>query len=301
MTASQGPGRPTRRVGAAGGRGDDGTGRDGAPTVRHGTAHGVDGTAHGVDERPLTAGGAIPTPPTRRGFLAAVGLAASVGTAGCLDGVASDGPGDAGAEQSGDDADEEEPDGEPLAEHPVADGIEDRPRRGPDPFEAPATIVVFDDPSCPSCARFHQQTVESLVDDHAAAGELSVVVRPYPVIYEWASPASHALEATHDRDEDAFWGLLAHYFEEQSAYGSDDVYERTASWLADETALDASAVVEDAREEVYADRIEATFDAADEAGLGRSTPTTYAFLDGEFQTAVSGAVSTTTVETILEL
>lgn len=262
-------------------------------------------------------------PRTRRRFLVAVGTASSGGVAGCLDdqggdgamddasgdGVSEDGvseDGDAAKTGSNGEGGENaaagsDGDGTSLAAHPIGRGIDDRPHRGPGPTEAPATLVVLDDPSCPNCARFHRQTVEPLVADYAASGDLAVVSRPYPVIYPWGSDAAHALEATFDRDADAFWELLAYYFDAQNDLGSDDVYDRTRTWLEAETSLDAAAVVEDARAGTFQDRIDETIAAAADAGVGRTTPTSFAFLDGELQTTLTGSQSRTSVETVLQL
>ena len=221
----------------------------------------------------------------RRDIIAAAGATASLTLAGCLGG------GDSGTEA----------DAVALADHPLGENLGDWPHLGPDPFEAPATLVVLDDPSCSRCAAFHQNTIAELESEYVARGELAIAVRPYPVVYAWGEPAAHALEATQSRDNAAFWSLLDHYFAEQSSFGTDNVLAKTETWLGDNTDLDATAIVDDARSEAFADRINATLSAGEEAGAGDITPATFAFVDGTLKTSFNGSQSTASITTALEL
>jgi len=222
---------------------------------------------------------------TRRGFLHGTAATAAVGLAGCL-----------GGRSSG----SEENEGVALADHPLGENLADWPHLGPDPFEAPATLVVLDDPSCSRCAAFHQNTVSELESSYVADDELAIAVRPYPVVYPWGEPAAHALEATIQRDESVFLGLLEHYFAEQDAFSTDTVLDRTETWLDENTDLDGAAVVDAADSEPATGRIEATLSAGDEAGAGSVTPATFAFVDGTLRTTLNGSVSIDTVETALD-
>lgn len=227
------------------------------------------------------------TPRTRRKFLVGIGATSTIAVAGC----------------TSDDEDGMETEGmeDTLAGHPLGQDLEEWPRLGQDPFDASATLIVLDDPSCPRCAAFHEDTISELESNYVESGELTVVNRPYPVVYEWGEPAAHALEATTDRDEDAYWGLLGHYFDEQGSFDVDNVFDRTETWLDENTDLDAQAVVEDARDEEFADRIDATLSAGDAADAGEVTPSTFAFQDGDLQTSLNGSVSLITIETVLGL
>ncbi|ERH01734.1 MAG: hypothetical protein J07HN6_01291 [Halonotius sp. J07HN6] len=222
---------------------------------------------------------------TRREIVAAAGATASLTLAGCLGGGNSNAETEAVA----------------LADHPLGENLGDWPHLGPDPFEAPATLVVLDDPSCHRCAAFHQGTITELQSEYVASGDLAIAVRPYPVVYAWGEPAAHALEATQARDDAAYWGLLDHYFTEQSSFGTDNVLTKTETYLENNTDLDATAIVDDARSEAFADRINATLQAGEDAGAGDITPATFAFVDGTLKTSFNGSQSTTTVTTALEL
>ncbi|TQQ83507.1 disulfide bond formation protein DsbA [Halonotius terrestris] len=227
---------------------------------------------------------------TRRSLLGSAGAAASLTLAGCMGG----GSGSSGS--SG-----ESSDGVALADHPLGENLAEWPHLGPDPFEAPATLVVLDDPSCSRCAAFHQGTVAELESQYVESGDLSIAVRPYPVVYAWGEPAAHALEATLARDEAAFWALLDHYFAEQGSFNTDNVLDQTETWLGDNTDLDAAAVIDDVDSEAITSRVEATLAAGEEAGAGNITPASFAFVDGALQTSLNGSVSTSTVETALNL
>jgi len=178
--------------------------------------------------------------------------------------------------------------GESVTDHPAAANIEAQPRRG----ELGGHVVLaFEDPSCPTCRRFHQDTVPDIRRNIVDAGKGAYVVRTYPVIYPWGEPATQALESTFARDDEAYWALFAHYFAEQSAFDTDNVLERTATFLTEETDVDGEAVASDARDQAHDDAVQADIQAAEDAGLGETTPIILLFEDGEFVTKVNGSVS----------
>jgi protein-disulfide isomerase len=240
----------------------------------------------------------------RRTFLARAALAAggAAGLAGCLDqGMA----GEPGTEATDDEmmTEDETPssDGGAFGGHAAAQAIGEQPFDGPEPGTAKGTIVAFEDPSCPRCAAFEQNTVPKIRSELVEPGDATFVFRGYPVVYEWGKPAAQALEATFARSEAAHWTLAEHYFAEQGAFSTDDVYERTETLLAAETDLDAAGVVEDAREKAYDDRVRVDLDAGKAAGAGGVTPTVFLFRDREFRTKARGSVSFSVVKSALGL
>ncbi|WP_336336909.1 DsbA family protein [Haloarcula brevis] len=203
----------------------------------------------------------------RRRFLTLSGVGVVGAVAGCS--------GDAGT-------------GESIDDHPAAAGLDAQPRRG----ELGGHVVLaFEDPSCPTCRRFHENTVPAIRENIVGTGKGAYVVRTYPVIYPWGEPATQALESTFARDSGAFWALFGHYFAEQSSFDPDNVLARTATFLTEETDLDGEAVASDARERVHDDAVQADVQAAENAGLGETTPIILLFDDGEFVTKVNGSVS----------
>lgn len=212
----------------------------------------------------------------RRRFLRATGVASTAAVTGCVTG------GSSGGGEDGDAA------GRTVEEHPAAAGIESQPRHGD---LGGHLVVAFEDPSCARCAAFHEGTVPKIESNIVDPGKGAYAFRNYPVVYPWGEPATQALESAFARDGDAFWSLLDYYFSNQSAFSTDDVLDRTASFLDDETALDGEAVANDARDEAHGDAVQADLDAADEAGLGKTTPTVLLFEDGEYVTTASGSIS----------
>ncbi|MHB9285478.1 DsbA family protein [Halobacteriales archaeon Cl-PHB] len=242
----------------------------------------------------------------RRGFLV---TGATAALAGCLGGDGGPGEtpddgssggdgnaGDGGGDGSG-------ADGPTLDIHPSATALAAQPALGPDPGSATATIVNFEDPSCPICGKFEREIVPRLRSNLVEPGDLSLVVRGYPIIYEWGKPATRALEATYDADEDAFWQLHGHYFAEQSAFrsaGADEVYPRTESFLEAETGVDAAAVVGGARDGEYEAAVQTDLDAGSAAGAS-ATPSLFYFRDGRFLTKTTGSISYATIASILQV
>lgn len=240
-------------------------------------------------------------PLSRRTVLAGTGALTASAFAGCLGG---DGPSGtegspAGDGSSGGTTATVAP--RTLDTHPAAAGLESQPVRGPDPSGAEATIIAFEDPSCPRCRVFEENTVPKIEAELVAPGRGSFVFRGYPVIYPWGKPATQALEATFARDADAHWALKAHYFDEQSSFDDANVLDRTREFLDAETDLDADAVVADAESKAYDAEVQSDLRAGMQAGAGHTTPSVFLFEGGEFRTWAAGSVSYSVIENALGL
>jgi protein-disulfide isomerase len=222
----------------------------------------------------------------RRQIVATAGLAVA-GIAGCT-GRAGDTSTD-DSTTTGDGEDATTGAGQSLADHPAARELGAQPTLGP--ADATATIVAFEDPSCSRCRAFERNTVPKIREELVSPGDARFVVRTYPVVYPWGKPAVQALEATFARSPDAFWGLFAHYFDEQDAFSTDNVLARTEEWLAANSDVDAAAVVADAESKAYDGAVRTDLDAGEAAGVGRTTPTVFLFRDGRYVTRASGSVS----------
>lgn len=179
-------------------------------------------------------------------------------------------------------------------------GLADQPRLGPDPFEADAVVVAFEDPSCPNCRRFETNAFRKIRSEWTDAGKASFVFRGFPVVYPWGKPASQALEATYAHDESAFWTLKDHYFAEQDAFDEGNVLDRTETFLAENAMVDAETVVSEAREEAYDDAVQADLSAGEEAGFS-ATPSFLLFRDGSLVTELAGPKSFSVFENALQL
>jgi len=176
-----------------------------------------------------------------------------------------------------------------LSEHPAGASLSDQPTLGPDPGTADGTIIAFEDPSCPSCARFELTAFPKLQSRLIEPGRVSFVFRTLPVVAPWGEQASLALEAVQARDEGAFWGLKQFYYENQRSIGSDNVLDATRQHLA-ETPVDADGVVQDVRDRTHQGDIETNLRVAEQAGV-RGTPTFYLFDAGGYVTQLTGPQS----------
>jgi protein-disulfide isomerase len=194
-----------------------------------------------------------------------------------------------GTEEEDEESEAEEEDGGNTPEdHPAADGIEDQPTLG-DPASATGTIVEFSDPGCGVCAAFHDGNFQEIESELVEPGEAAVVFRPYPVRdYDASEPGSHAMVATAERDEAAFWELKQFYYDEHGSFDSENIYDRTAEFLNENTSVDGDAVAEEAQDEAHQSTLEANLDAGMEAGAGGETPVFYLFREGEFVTEIRG-------------
>lgn len=180
--------------------------------------------------------------------------------------------------------------GAELTTHPAAAGLQTQPILGPPPTEADGTIIAFEDPSCPSCARFERGTFPQLESELIDPGTVSFVFRGIPVVFPWGEPAVLALEATYARDLDAFWALKAFYYRSQGQIDSQNVRAVTRQFLAEQSDVDAAAVLADVDNGTYRDEVDADVQASRDAGV-RGTPTFYLFSDGSFVTELVGAQS----------
>lgn len=231
----------------------------------------------------------------RRRFLV---TSATAALAGCLGGGPA-GSGSSGTNSSSTTTDNEVP---RLEDHPAAQGLSTQPVRGPAPQDALGVIVAFEDPSCPTCRRFEQNVVPTIRRELVDPGDVAYVFRGYPVIYPWGEPAVRALESTYARDPTAHWALVDHYFDQQEEFrraGVDAVYDRTETFLQNETELQAGSILDEARNGLHDEAVQSDLDAGMAAGAGRTTPHLFLFRDGEFRTKTAGRVSYDTVSTIL--
>ena len=115
---------------------------------------------------------------TRRRFVAATALAVA-GVAGCAGrtdsaGAATEGA-SGGSTESGDTEGRTTGSGDSIDSHPAAAGLDAQPTLGP--REATATIVAFEDPSCPRCRAFERNTVPRIRDELVATGSARFVAR----------------------------------------------------------------------------------------------------------------------------
>ena len=84
--------------------------------------------------------------------------------------------------------------------------------------DAPITIIEFSDFQCPFCARFHVQTLPSLMEEYIEQGKVKLVFRDFPIqnIHPNALPAAVAAECANDQGK--FKGMHDLLFENQKQW-----------------------------------------------------------------------------------
>ena len=67
--------------------------------------------------------------------------------------------------------------------------------------DAPITIIEFSDFQCPFCARFHIQTLPTIMEEYIEKGSVKLVFRDFPIqsIHPNAVPASVAAECANEQ------------------------------------------------------------------------------------------------------
>jgi len=67
--------------------------------------------------------------------------------------------------------------------------------------DAPITIIEFSDFQCPFCAKFHMQTLPTIMDEYINKGTVKLVFRDFPIqsIHPNAVPASIAAECANEQ------------------------------------------------------------------------------------------------------
>lgn len=127
------------------------------------------------------------------------------------------------------------PSGQPT--QPIKISLDDDPIRGnPD---APITILEFSDFQCPFCARFHSQTLPSIMEEYIDTGKANFVYRDFPIqsIHPNALPAAVAAECANEQGK--YWQYHDTLFEKQNSWAKLDTDSviSTFSQYAEEVGL----------------------------------------------------------------
>ncbi len=98
--------------------------------------------------------------------------------------------------------------------------------------DAPITIIEFSDFQCPFCARFHVQTLPSIMEEYIEQGKVKLVFRDFPIqnIHPNALPASIAAECANDQGK----------FKEMH----DILFDNQSQWSKQETSSALSMFVQ---------------------------------------------------------
>lgn len=171
--------------------------------------------------------------------------------------------------------------------HPAAKNIGFEPTAGKLPSETKATIVEFQDASCAICKRFDAQTFPMLYSNLIQTGKVTFVSRDYAHTRDWAGQATRALNSTYARHRSTYWILKSWYYANQGKFTTDNILDKTDTFLREETQVNADAVSHDVKNEAYDEIYRADEQARKKANVS-GTPVFFLFKDGEFVTRFTG-------------
>lgn len=183
-------------------------------------------------------------------------------------------------------------------DHPGMTGAENDPVIGPPPDEAEMGLLMFTEPSCPYCREWHNKNWDQMQEELIDPGRLSVLVRPYPKVEEWAKPVAYAMLEIGDRDEEAFVTFMEWAYTNYGEFSVVDAAETSGKFLNENTSVDGDAVAKAVNEFDRIDDLMETMEAARSAGM--TTIPGYGIIrDGEMIETTSGATSYSNMKRML--
>ncbi|SDY28167.1 DsbA family protein [Halobellus clavatus] len=207
---------------------------------------------------------------TRRSYLAALGGATALGSiAGCLGGG---GGGESGSTQT---ASAALPEGCDVG---TLESVSSLPRPALGPSDAPVTVDVFEDFTCPHCRDFTQSVYPEIKSTYVDAGDVHYRFFDFPIpVSDWSWLAASAARAVQDRsDQETFFEFAKGVYENQDRLPGEGY--QVVHDLADDLGVDGCAVAGAADQEAYRPVVEADR----EEGVEREIPGTPAvYVDGE--------------------
>ena len=109
--------------------------------------------------------------------------------------------------------------------------------------DAPITIIEFSDFQCPFCAKFHVQTLPTIMDEYINKGTVKLVFRDFPIqsIHPNALPASVAAECANEQKK--FKEMHDVLFEKQNKWSNQNIESvmNTFSQYASDLGLEEKA------------------------------------------------------------
>jgi len=211
---------------------------------------------------------------TRRSYLAALGGVTTLGaTAGCLGGSGSDAL----------------PEGCDVGN---LDTVSSLPRPALGPEDAPVTVDIFEDFTCPHCQEFTLSVAPKIKSNYVDAGDVRYRFFDYPIpVSNWSWLAASAARAVQDRsDTETFFTFTERVYENQGRL-SDDGYQIVHD-IASDLGIDGCTVAAAADQESYRPVVEADRETGSERGVP-GTPAVYVngqLLDNYGWERVSGAI-----------
>lgn len=159
--------------------------------------------------------------------------------------------------------------------------LANEPRLGSE--DAPVTLVMFEDPSCPYCRVFHHgngraSTFDRLVETYVAQGTLRMYYKEFLSAMLWGPYAASAQECAREQGDESFWALTREYYREAPELTPTNVASRTLEH-ARNLGMDVDAFEECMADGRGRERVQVEVRQAERAGVG-GTPSFLVFGPG---------------------
>ena len=129
-------------------------------------------------------------------------------------------------------------------------------------MDAEITIIEFSDFQCPFCARFHVQTLPTIMDEYINKGTVKLVFRDFPIqsIHPNALPASVAAECANEQKK--FKEMHDVLFEKQNEWSNQNIESvmNTFSQYASDLGLEEKAFDSCLKNRKYIEEIQKDLD-----------------------------------------
>jgi protein-disulfide isomerase len=193
----------------------------------------------------------IQTNPTRRKFLAGTTAGGAVALAGCT-----------GVLGGGSSYDCSGGDGEKVTEA-------SQPALGPK--DAPVTVKVWEDFSCPHCKTFSLEVFPKIREEYVESGEVRYEHHDFPIpVRDWAWGASSSGRAVHEAtDGETFFEYAKALFDKQNNYSMGAVGDS-----ADSAGVEPCTAINAAKGDTYRPVVEADRQRGQQAGVS-GTPAVF--------------------------
>lgn len=103
--------------------------------------------------------------------------------------------------------------------------------------EAPVTLVMYEDYQCAFCQQFETQILPNIKSEYVDSGDLKIVWKDYPIPdlgHDWTMDAHRINRCVYEQDEEAFWSVKNHIFQNANSIDTSNVEETVIGFAQDE-------------------------------------------------------------------
>jgi protein-disulfide isomerase len=136
-------------------------------------------------------------------------------------------------------------------------------------LDAPVKIIEYGDFECGFCKRFHEQTLQKVIDEYVATGRASFSYKHYPFLAQSSTWKAEAAECA--AEQGRFWDFHDELFEGKVTGGDEKAVKDQLIALAGDLKLDAASFKGCLDEKRTQERVQADLSEGQELGV-RGTP-----------------------------